>query len=39
MGRIYKRYTEAEKQFMWDRWRQGDSLHDIARLLDLLIIQ
>ena len=34
MGRIYQRYSEAEKQFMWDRWRQGDSLHDIARLFD-----
>ncbi len=34
MGRFYKRYTESEKQFMWDRWQQGDSLHDIARLFD-----
>jgi IS30 family transposase len=34
MGRIYKRYTEVEKQYMWDRWQQGDSLHDIARLFD-----
>ena len=34
MGRIYQRYSEAEKQFMWDRWQQGDSLHDIARLFD-----
>ena len=27
--RIY--YTEADKQLMWDRWAQGESLHSIAR--------
>ena len=26
--------TNAEKAVMWDRWKQGDSLHAIARLLD-----
>lgn len=24
-------YTEADKQLMWDRWQQGESLHSIAR--------
>jgi len=27
--RIY--YSEAQKAIMWDRWRRGESLHDIAR--------
>ncbi len=30
--RIY--YSEAQKQVMWDRWQQGDSLHTIARLFN-----
>jgi IS30 family transposase len=30
--RIY--YSEAQKAIMWDRWRRGESLHDIARLFD-----
>jgi|SRR5215469_5944230 len=30
--RIY--YIEAQKAIMWDRWRRGDSLHDIAQLFD-----
>ena len=30
--RIY--YTEEQKSQMWDRWQQGDSLHDIGRLFD-----
>ncbi len=30
--RIY--YTQAEREFMWDRWKQGDSMNDIARLFD-----
>ena len=30
--RIY--LTHAEKAVMWDRWKQGGSLHAIARLLD-----
>ena len=25
-------YTETDKALMWDRWRQGESLHAIARL-------
>ena len=29
--RIY--YSEAQKALMWERWRRGDSLHDIARLV------
>jgi IS30 family transposase len=27
-------YTEAQKAIMWERWRKGESLHDIARLFD-----
>ncbi len=27
-------YTYAQKALMWDRWKQGDSLHAIARLFD-----
>ena len=30
--RIY--YNEAQKRVMWDRWQQGESLHDIARLFN-----
>ncbi len=30
--RIY--YNAEEKALMWDRWRAGDSLYDIARLFD-----
>lgn len=31
-ARIY--YTEAQKSLMWDRWKKGDSLHEIARMFD-----
>ncbi|MBD8637104.1 hypothetical protein IFT65_14625 [Stenotrophomonas sp. CFBP 13725] len=27
-------YTDSHKALMWDRWRQGESLHQIARLFD-----
>ena len=27
-------YTETDKALMWQRWRQGESLHAIARLFD-----
>jgi len=27
-------YTETDKAPMWERWRQGESLHAIARLFD-----
>lgn len=27
-------YTEEQKQLMWDRWRAGDSISDIAKLFD-----
>jgi len=30
--RIY--YTETQKALMWDRWRQGDSLQQIAQLFE-----
>ena len=30
--RIY--YTETQRALMWDRWQQGDSMHEIARLFD-----
>ncbi len=28
--RIY--YSKSQKALMWKRWRQGDTLHQIARL-------
>ena len=35
MGYRKRRYfTQAECEFMWDRWQAGESLHEIARLLD-----
>jgi IS30 family transposase len=36
MSKYRKRnpFTESEKEVMWDRWRQGDSLYAIARLLN-----
>jgi len=30
--RIY--YTDKQKAFMWERWKQGDSMHDIAALFN-----
>jgi IS30 family transposase len=27
-------YSETDKALMWERWRQGESLHAIARLFD-----
>lgn len=30
--RIY--YTPEQKALIWDRYKQGDSLHDIARMFD-----
>jgi IS30 family transposase len=30
--RIY--YTEAQKAMMWERWKKGESLHQIAQLFD-----
>jgi hypothetical protein len=27
-------YTETDKALMWERWRQGESLHAIAQLFD-----
>ncbi len=30
--RIY--YTEPQKALMWERWRKGDTLHQIAQLFD-----
>ena len=27
-------YSEKQKALMWDRWKKGDTLHDIARLFD-----
>jgi hypothetical protein len=27
-------YSETQKAMMWDRWRPGETLHDIARLFD-----
>jgi len=31
-ARIY--YTESQKALMWERWRRGDSLQQIAQLFD-----
>lgn len=30
--RIY--YSESQKALMWERWRKGDSLQQIAQLFD-----
>jgi IS30 family transposase len=30
--RIY--YTESQKALMWERWRKGETLHQIAQLFD-----
>ena len=30
--RIY--YTEAQKALMWDRWKAGDTLHEIGKLFE-----
>ncbi|MBR8064351.1 hypothetical protein KDX32_14775 [Burkholderia ambifaria] len=30
--RIY--YTDSQKALMWERWRKGESLQQIARLFD-----
>jgi IS30 family transposase len=30
--RIY--YSETQKAHMWDRWRKGDTIHQIAKLFD-----
>ncbi|MGB3411601.1 MAG: IS30 family transposase [Microthrixaceae bacterium] len=30
--RIY--YSEAQKALMWDRWKAGDTLHEIGKLFD-----
>ena len=30
--RIY--YSESQKALMWERWRAGDNLHQIANLFD-----
>ncbi|WP_155626172.1 helix-turn-helix domain-containing protein, partial [Burkholderia vietnamiensis] len=30
--RIY--YSESQKALMWDRWRKGETIHQIAKLFD-----
>lgn len=30
--RIY--YTQAQRDLMWNRWKRGETLHQIARLFD-----
>jgi IS30 family transposase len=32
--RLRRQLTDRQKTFMWERWQQGDSLHEIARLLE-----
>ena len=34
MTRRWRRYSEADKELMWDRWQKGDSLAVIARTFD-----
>jgi hypothetical protein len=34
MTRRWRRYSEADKALMWDRWQKGESLAAIARLFD-----
>ena len=34
MTRRWRRYSEADKELMWDRWQKGDSLAAIARTFD-----
>ena len=33
MTRRWRRYSEADKELMWDRWQKGDSLATIPRRL------
>lgn len=28
------KYTETQKALMWERWKKGETLHQIARLFD-----
>ena len=28
------RYTESQRALMWERWRKGDTIHQIAKLFD-----
>jgi hypothetical protein len=30
--RIY--YSESQKALMWERWRKGETIHQIAKLFD-----
>jgi len=32
--RTHIHYTPEQKVIIWDRYKQGDSLHDIARMFD-----
>ena len=34
MTRRWRRYSEADKTLMWDRWQKGESLSSIAHLFD-----
>ena len=34
MTRRWRRYSETDKALMWDRWQEGGSLAEIARLFD-----
>ncbi|SDE49501.1 hypothetical protein SAMN05444679_123132 [Variovorax sp. CF079] len=27
-------YTDSQKALMWERWKQGETLHQIAQLFD-----
>ena len=40
MGRRARiRYSESQRAGMWERWRKGDTLHQIAALFDLPILK
>ena len=32
--RTHINFTPEQKAIIWDRYKQGDSLHDIARMFD-----
>jgi len=32
-------YTDSQKALMWERWKQGETLHQIAQLFDRSIVR
>ena len=35
--RIY--YSESQKALMWERWRKGETIHQIAKLFDRVTLR